>query len=501
MFRVDAGTLALGAVGDTSTMLLGQPVELRGGMLASNSGVQNLSAPVTLFNSSVINTTAGTLMVNGTIIGAGNLTFEGAGTTRLANTNSYTGDTYIDAGTQGVAVVRATRSNPFGATGTVYFNPAGNGTRGRIEVQDNITVPNNIVLSARDIASVSIENIGGSNTFSGTLSAQVGGSYYVIQSDAGLLTFSGAASGAGGVAMKSLATGQRTFTLQGAGDGLVSGVIENGSGTVNLLKQGAGTWTLANANTYTGATTVKAGTLKLENSLTSSAAIQVDGGTLELASDGSNLRVISTPALTIGATGRLDLADNKLFTNVPAGTFTGGAYTGVQGEVARAYNFGAWDQPGLMTSEGLAGPNAGGLSGTTTIGVATGEQILFLGLNDTAVFAGQTITGATTVAMYTYAGDLNFDGLVDAADYGVIDNWAQFAGTDGYANGDINYDGVIDAADYGIIDNTIQLQGPPIAVAGAGLLKVTAVPEPASLAVISGALALFGGRCRRRHVN
>jgi hypothetical protein len=110
--------------------------------------------------------------------------------------------------------------------------------------------------------------------------------------------------------------------------------------------------------------------------------------------------------------------------------------------------------------------------------------------------------------MYTYAGDMNFDGLVDAADYGVIDNWVQFPGTDGYANGDLNYDGVIDAADYGIIDNTIQLQGDPfpgvvLGFSGASassesLSGVTAVPEPASLSVIALAGATLLGRRRRR---
>jgi hypothetical protein len=44
------------------------------------------------------------------------------------------------------------------------------------------------------------------------------------------------------------------------------------------------------------------------------------------------------------------------------------------------------------------------------------------------------------------------------ADYGSIDNWIQFPGTNGYMNGDLNYDGVIDVADYGVIDNSIQLQ-------------------------------------------
>jgi hypothetical protein len=176
--------------------------------------------------------------------------------------------------------------------------------------------------------------------------------------------------------------------------------------------------------------------------------------------------------------GRLDLKSNKLVTDTAIGTWNGTAYTGVQGEVARAYDFGSWDLPGLMTSM----PDAGPLVGTTTIGVSDGATVAFLGPDRDRHFRGQTITGASTLAVYTYAGDVNFDGLVDASDYGIIDNYFQFPGTTGYANGDFNYDGVIDAGDYGIIDNTFQLQGAPIpmtgGVAGAGLSGVTAVPEP-----------------------
>jgi hypothetical protein len=105
--------------------------------------------------------------------------------------------------------------------------------------------------------------------------------------------------------------------------------------------------------------------------------------------------------------------------------------------------------------------------------------------------------------MYTYAGDANLDGTIDAGDYGIIDNFVQVAGADGYGNGDFNYDGFIDAGDYGIIDNNIQSQGPAFPVGGSadstGLAGVTAVPEPASLGVLGlGAFGLLARR-RRRH--
>jgi hypothetical protein len=90
----------------------------------------------------------------------------------------------------------------------------------------------------------------------------------------------------------------------------------------------------------------------------------------------------------------------------------------------------------------------------------------------------------------------------------------QFPGTDGYVNGDFNYDGVIDGADYGVIDNTVQLQGAPFpgvvfgsvasgAVAssalanGATVSGGTAVPEPATLSIIAVAAASLLGRRRR----
>ena len=142
-------------------------------------------------------------------------------------------------------------------------------------------------------------------------------------------------------------------------------------------------------------------------------------------------------------------------------------------------------------------------AGLTTIGVATGAAIRGLGPTGTDTFAGQTITGASTIAMYTYAGDANLDGTIDGGDYGIIDNFVQVPGASSYFNGDFNYDGVIDGGDYGIIDNNIQAQGAPFPLSGAingasaRLSSMTAVPEPAA-GILTAGLATFVLFARRQ---
>ena len=94
--------------------------------------------------------------------------------------------------------------------------------------------------------------------------------------------------------------------------------------------------------------------------------------------------------------------------------------------------------------------------------VAEAADVLFLSGDEVGQYEGQQVDATTVIIKYTYTGDANLDGLIDAVDYGVIDNSIQFPGSSGYFNGDFNYDGVIDAADYGYIDNNIQVQGPPL---------------------------------------
>jgi hypothetical protein len=98
----------------------------------------------------------------------------------------------------------------------------------------------------------------------------------------------------------------------------------------------------------------------------------------------------------------------------------------------------------------------------TALAIAEAGHVIGVGADETALWSGETVDGSAVLIKYTYAGDADLNGYIDAADYGLIDNYIQFPGSTGYFNGDFNLDGVIDAGDYGLIDNSTQLQGPPM---------------------------------------
>ena len=116
-----------------------------------------------------------------------------------------------------------------------------------------------------------------------------------------------------------------------------------------------------------------------------------------------------------------------------------------------------------------------------------------------ASFDGQPVAATDVLVRYTYDGDTNLDGVVDAADYTRID--AGFIGhLTGWANGDFNYDGVVDGSDYTLMDNAFDQQSggvaaPAVSLALADRGSSMAVPEPACIAVVIAVGTL--GRRRR----
>lgn len=218
------------------------------------------------------NSPGNTLTVNGSISGSATLTKSSYGTVILNGANTFSGTLNVDTSStttsDGVVRLAAAGAGTNLSAIAIRNNNSGSST---LQLAGGATSAAPIMLNGRNTNVVAIESLSGINSLSGNLTINVGGSFYVIQSDAGTLNLGGGFSSA--------ATGTRNFTFQGVGNIIVSGPIQNGSAVVNVTKSGAGALTLGGLNTYTGTTTVSNGTL-LVNGNVGSGGLNVYGGTL-----------------------------------------------------------------------------------------------------------------------------------------------------------------------------------------------------------------------------
>ncbi len=204
--------------------------------------------------------------------------------------------------------------------------------------------------------------------------------------------------------------------------------------------------------------------------------------------------------------GTLDLGNNDLVVH-------NASLSAVTALAAAGYAGGAWTGAGLTSSSAAADAKH-----LTAVGVIAARA---------GTFDGQAVVATDVLARYTYYGDTNLSGVVDAADYLAVDA-GYYNHLTGWANGDFNYDGVVDGSDYTLMDNAFDMEsttlvGSPaaelavdLAAAPAGALAGTgrvatpaaelagggaaAVPEPGTLGLLAAAagLSLSGRRRRRR---
>ncbi|MEA2707878.1 MAG: hypothetical protein QOF78_479 [Phycisphaerales bacterium] len=285
------------------------------------------------------------------------------------------------------------------------------------------------------------------------------------------------------------------FLAQGASHTISADVHLSKSATITV-GSGADLTLSGQLSAASNATLSKNGPGALHVSNLRVPAVSVGGGTIEVVANGTSSGTSKVTDLSI-VDAKLDLRDNDLVVNYsgasPLGISNGARYTGVTGNIQSASNAGAWDGPGITTSMSDAA------SGLTTLGIAEAADVLGLTGSDTALWGGQTVDATSLLIKYTYAGDLNLDGLISGDDYSAIDFNINVPGASGYYNGDVNYDGIISGDDYSTLDFNYTAQGQPNTTgAPGGVQGMTTVPEPGFLSVPLIGIVLMISRRRKR---
>ncbi len=244
--RINEGTLRIGAGGST-------------GALPSSSAIINNGS---LGFDRSIAMTQGTHFSN-SISGTGSLSVLRTTTVTLnSSTNTFSGGVTIPVD----GVLKLTNGSALGTGSLVIGDGSGSDRNARLELSNNISVSNAITMFGRGtFTSTGILNTSGTNTLTGTIALGQGGGTGYIQSDSGS-TLTLGTSGNTAITAFTSATSGRTVVLRGAGTGIVAGKIANldATRTIALTKDGTGTWTLSDANTHSGATTVNQGTLTVD---------------------------------------------------------------------------------------------------------------------------------------------------------------------------------------------------------------------------------------------
>jgi fibronectin-binding autotransporter adhesin len=292
--------------------------------------------------------------------------FNGPGIQTLLGTNTYTGGTNISGGILQVV----SDSNLGASTGALIFSSIVPGTS---------QVPGTLQL------------YGSNANFSSARTVTLfGGAILDTGNATNIASFSG-----------NLNNSTFALTLTGSGSGTYSGIIGSGAGT--LIKNGTGSWTLTNANTYTGSTTVNAGLLSFSGFGASAAgsAVTVANGSSMSIDSGSGVpvaSVIRTKSLTLGGNNTLTVtgsSSNNSSDAVGVLTLSGSTdiitVTPYSGTAAN-FNVSSLTRSNFAVAL-INGTNLGmnGASGTTDVG-----RVLFNNSTPAFVGSGTTNGGLTS---------------------------------------------------------------------------------------------------------
>ncbi len=244
------------------------------------SGSVTLNNPIVLAGNSEIGVSNGgganNLILNGNISGAFSLTKSGLIALTLNGNNTYSGGTILNGNVFGRILV----TNPAGlGTGNISINNGGilgiNLNNAALLNTNTISISGSAILLENGTGTVTMSNPINTGSASLSINSGTASSNFVI---------------AGNISSSNGGLSVNNYTSLGAlnGNVTITGVIGNGSGSINKFGSGT-TLYLTNNNTYSGATNVSAGTL----SVSSPNALGDTTGTTSVAS-GATLEINNT---------------------------------------------------------------------------------------------------------------------------------------------------------------------------------------------------------------
>jgi autotransporter-associated beta strand protein len=475
--RIDAGTLSLGETGSIAaspsvTVAAGAALfvaDVAGGAYAvpatqTVAGAGTVVGALTVAGGATVSPgmSPGTLTVtdNVTLGSGGNYNWQMLSATGTAGA----GDSWDLLAAGGTLTIAATAADPFrlnlwtlSGTGPDVSGTAANFDAGQSFSWKIASAAGGISGFAADKFRITTSATNGTGGFANPVS---GGTFSIALSGNDLnLVFTSAAPAAITI---TVASGTQTQAQAG---------YPTLSGTLPLVKAGAGTLVLDQANTLSGSTTVQGGRLHLANgaALASSRLVPVAGGTVTLAP----YLQTSVGGLAAAAGGLTDVGNGSM---TVAGGLSGGT----------------------LLAALLAGRGDGTWNGTTGITSTAAAAALAASIPRTV---GWLDNGDGSVSFaFAAPGDTNLDWNVDILDAANFLAGGKFdSGTPATWNeGDFGYDGVVDildAADFlstGLFDAGVYNPPPGVVRAAA------AVPEPAGWAALIAGIATLAATGRRR---
>jgi autotransporter-associated beta strand protein len=303
---VSGGTLKLANTSGSGVGPGSITVQPGGTLQIGDGGADGSIAVNTITNNgTVVLDRSDDLTLTNLITGTGGFNQEGPNNVTITNANNYAGPTLVDNGT-----LLVTASGALG-TGQITISSV---DAVHLYLANGITLANPLWVMRKTNAGTgaAVDNQGGTNILTGSMTFDGGGTYWNIESDAGDLIIRGAFN------VYSGDTGTSYLRLAGAGNGElwcnICDVASGGDTVVNV--SGGGIWTLWATNTYTGSTGVTGGSqLNVNGALTGSPTVTASGAALS-----GNGLIAGAVALNSGG---ILCGNSVLSTGVPSGAPAG----------------------------------------------------------------------------------------------------------------------------------------------------------------------------------